>query len=80
MKQIKNILYIIKVIAVLAALLFISTAIVQLGMIATARRMGIVLKEELLYDISGSLSTEITTGDKREKSNNICGNVGIDSL
>lgn len=49
-------------------------------MIAAARGMGIALKEELLYDISGSLGTAITAGDKREKSNNICGNVGIDSL
>lgn len=62
MKQIKNIWYIIKFIAVLAALLFISTAIVQLGMIAAARGMGIALKEELLYDISGSLDTAITGG------------------
>ncbi len=60
MKQIKNILYIIKVIAVLAALLFVSTAIVQLGMMAVTRGLGIALKEELLYDISGSLGTAIT--------------------
>lgn len=60
MKQIKNILYIMGVIAVLAALLFISTAIVQLGIIAAAGGMGIALKEDLLYDVSGTLGTVIT--------------------
>lgn len=60
MKQIKNILYLIGVVAALAVLLVISTVIVLLGMEAVTGGLGVVLKKDLLYGAGGCLGTAVT--------------------
>lgn len=60
MKQMKNFLYIFLVLAAVGILLCIATAIVQLGTEAAANCIGISLKDEWLFEISGSLGTAIT--------------------
>ena len=60
MKQIKNFLYIFAVFAAAGFLLFLSTAIVQLGTVAITNAMGISLTDDWLFSISGSLGTAIT--------------------
>lgn len=60
MKQIKNLLYILLVFSAVGIVLCISTAIVQLGTEAIANGIGISLKEEWLFAISGGLGTAIT--------------------
>lgn len=60
MKHIKNFLYIFAVGAVVGIVLFISTVIVQLGTEAIVNAVGLSLKDDLLFSISGGLGTAIT--------------------
>ena len=60
MKHIKNILYIIGVLLSTGTVLIISTAIVQLGTEAITESLGISLKDDYLFTISGGLGTAIT--------------------
>lgn len=60
MKYIKNFLYIFAVAAVVGIVLCISTAIVQLGTEAIVNAVGLSLKDDWLYSISGGLGTAIT--------------------
>lgn len=60
MKHIKNFGYIFAVITVVGIVLFVLTAIVQLGTEAMANGIGISLKDDWLFSISGGLGTAIT--------------------
>ena len=60
MKHIKKFWYIIAVFAAVGIVLCISTVIVQLGTEAIANGIGVSLKDEWLFSISGGLGTAIT--------------------
>lgn len=60
MKYIKNFLYIFAVAVVMGIVLCISTAIVQLGTEAIVNAVGLSLKDDWLFSISGSLGIAIT--------------------
>lgn len=60
MKYIKNFLYVFVVFVVIGIILGISTVIMQLWTEKIANGIGISLKEEWLFSISGGLSTAIT--------------------
>ena len=59
MKYIKNVLYLFWVLAAVGMVLVVGTAIVQLGTEAIASGMGIPLKDEWLFEISGGLGTAV---------------------
>lgn len=60
MKHIKNFLYIFLVFAAVGIVLCISTVIAQFGTEAAANGIGVSLKDEWLFAISGGLGTAIT--------------------
>lgn len=60
MKRIKNILYLIGVLFSIGMILFLATAIVQLGTEAAAASLGISLKDDFLFTVSGGVGTAIT--------------------
>lgn len=59
MKHIKNFFYILAVLAVIGVVLFITIIIVQLGTDAIAKGIGISIKDDWLFSISGGLGTAI---------------------
>lgn len=60
MKRIKDILYLIGVLFSIGMVLFLSTAIVQLGTEALVKSLGLSLKDDFLFTISGGFGTAIT--------------------
>lgn len=60
MKHIKNFGYIFAVFAVVGIVLLISTGAVQLGTKAIANGIGVSLKDDWLFSVSGGLGTAIT--------------------
>ena len=60
MKRFKDILYLIGVLFSIGMVLFLSTAIVQLGTEALVKSMGLSLKDDFLFTISGGFGTVIT--------------------
>lgn len=60
MKRIKDILYMIGVLFSIGLVLLLSTATVQLGTEAVAKSLGLFLKDDFLFTISGGFGTAIT--------------------
>lgn len=60
MKRIKDILYLIGVLFSIGTVLFLATAIVQLGTEAAAGSLDISLKDDFLFTVSGGFGTAIT--------------------
>lgn len=60
MKRIKDILYLIGFLFSIGMILFLATAIVQLGTEAAAGSLGIYLKDDFLFTVSGGVGTAIT--------------------
>ena len=54
MKLVKKMLYLVGIVAGIAVLVLLGTAIVQIGMVVVSENLGVTIAEDVLYQVSGS--------------------------